>query len=130
MELNTYFTDIYYYLHPTHEQTISHQSIRILQMVQKEDAVTVSFVAEALNISQNTASEHVKKLEKNGWLIKQRSGEDQRKVYLKLTTEGLQVVKRNTELDELKLQDALKKLTPEEKNQIIEAFRLLSEAAK
>ena len=102
MELNTYFTDIYYYLHPTHEQTISHQSIRILQMVQKEDAVTVSFVAEALNISQNTASEHVKKLEKNGWLIKQRSGEDQRKVYLKLTTEGLQVVKRNTELDELK----------------------------
>lgn len=130
MELNTYFTDVYYYLHPIHEQTISHQSVRILQIIQKEEAVTVRFLAEALSISQNTASEHVKKLDKNGWIQKHRSDKDQRKVFLNLTYEGLQVVKQNTELDELKLQSAMNKLTEEEKSQVLQAFRLLSEAAK
>jgi MarR family transcriptional regulator, organic hydroperoxide resistance regulator len=130
MELNTYFTDIYYYLHPKHEQTISHQSVRILQIIQKEEAVTVRFVSDALGISHNTASEHVKKLVSNGWIIKERSEVDQRNVYLKLTAEGLKTVKLNTELDEQKLQVALNKLSDEDKNQILKAFRLLSEAAK
>ena len=130
MELNTYFTDIYYSLHPTHEQTISHQSVRILQMVQKEDVVTVRAVAEGLGISHNTASEHIKKLENNGWIKKQRSEKDQRIVFLMLTAEGLQVVKQNTELDGTKLQAALDKLSREEKHQVMEGFRLLSEAAK
>ncbi|HWL13844.1 MAG TPA: MarR family transcriptional regulator [Ureibacillus sp.] len=130
MELNTYFTDIYYYLHPTLEQTISHQSVRILQIVQKEEVVTVRDVAEALSISHNTASEHVKKLVNNGWITKERSERDQRIVFLKLTKAGIQVVKQNTELDEVKLQTALDKLSSEQKNQVMEAFRLLSEVAK
>lgn len=130
MELNNYFTDIYYYLHPTHEQTISHQSIRILQMIQKEQEVTVRFVSDALNISHNTASEHVKKLVNNGWVIKKRSNEDQRKVILQLSSIGLQIVKQNTELDEIKLQAAMNKLSESEKKQILHAFRLLSGAAK
>ena len=130
MELNKYFTDIYYYLHPKHELTISHQSIRILQIIQKEETVTVRFLAEALKISHNTASEHVKKLADNGWIIKQRSEEDQRKVLLKLTAEGLEAVRQNTELDELKLQAALNKLSDKEKTIVLQAFRLLSEVAK
>ena len=130
MELNTYFTDIYYYLHPRQEETISHQSVRILQIVQKEETVTVSFVSEALKISHNTASEHIKKLVNNGWITKVRSNEDQRKVFLELTKEGLQVVKQHTELDEVKLQTALNKLSESEKFQVIQAFQLLSEAAK
>lgn len=130
MELNNYFTDIYYYLHPTHELAISHQSIRILQIVQKEETVTVSLLSEALKVSHNTASEHVKRLANNGWIIKQRTEEDQRKVFLKLTAEGLEVVRQNTELDELKLQRALNKLSDKEKIIVLQAFRLLSEAAK
>lgn len=130
MELNNYFTDIYYYLHPTHELAISHQSIRILQIVQKEETVTVSFLSEALKVSHNTASEHVKKLASNGWIIKQRTKEDQRKVFLKLTAEGLEIVRQNTELDVLKLQAALNKLSEKEKTIVLQAFRILSEAAK
>lgn len=130
MELNTYFTDIYYYLHPKHEQTISHQSVRILQIIQKEQAVTVRYVSEALGISHNTASEHVKKLVNNGWIIKERYEADQRNVFLKLTEEGVKIVKLNTELDGQKLQAAMNKLSDEDRNQVLKAFRLLSEAAK
>ncbi|QGG51492.1 MarR family winged helix-turn-helix transcriptional regulator [Lysinibacillus pakistanensis] len=129
-DMNNYFTTIYYHLHTTHEDVISHQSVRILQMIQKEDEVTVRDIAGLLNISQNTASEHIKKLERNGWVKKERAVDDQRKVMLHLTAEGLVIVKKNTELDAHKLQHALHQLLEEERQTILQAFRLLSEVSK
>lgn len=129
-QINRYFTDIYFNLHPTQEEVISHQSVRILQMVEKKRYVMIRDIAEQLSISHNTASEHVKKLVRNGWLYKERSREDQRKVYLHLTDIGLAILRRNTELDENKLQDALSKLSINEREKVVEAFRLLSEVSK
>jgi len=129
-DINNYFTTIFYHLHTTHEDVISHQSVRILQMIQKEDEVTVRDIAGLLNISQNTASEHIKKLERNGWVKKERAVDDQRKVMLHLTAEGLVIVKKNTELDDHKLQHALHQLSEEERQTILQAFCLLSEVSK
>lgn len=129
-DLNNYFTTIFYHLHTKHEDTISHQSVRILQMIQKEDEVTVRDIAELLNISQNTASEHIKKLERNGWVKKERAIEDQRKVNLHLTAEAFHILKKNTELDDEKLQHALNQLSEEQQQRILQAFRLLSEVSK
>ena len=129
-QINRYFSDIYFNLHPTQEEVISHQSVRILQMVQKKPFVMIRDIAEHLSISHNTASEHVKKLVGNGWLYKERSDEDQRKVYLHLTDEGSVILKKNTELDENKLQVALSRLSTNERKKIVEAFRLLSEVSK
>lgn len=129
-DINDYFTTIFYHLHTTHEDVISHQSVRILQMIQKEAEVTVRDIAGLLNISPNTASEHVKKLERYGWVMKERASDDQRKVMLHLTAEGLQVLKKNSELDDDKLQQALNQLTEQEQQAILQAFRRLSEVAK
>ncbi len=129
-EINHYFTNIFYHLHTTHEDVISHQSVRILQMIQKEDEVTVRDIATLLNISQNTASEHIKKLERHGWVEKIRATDDQRKVKLFLTDKGQLVLKKNTELDDNKLRQALNLLSEEEQKTILEAFRLLSEVSK
>lgn len=129
-EINKYFSDIYFELHPLHEEAISHQSVRILQMVHKKQFVMIRDIAEHLSISHNTASEHVKKLVNSGWIQKERYEEDQRKVYLHLTELGLKIVKKNTELDEEKLQAALDKLSEEEKLQVVQAFQLLSEVSK
>ncbi|MFJ5766703.1 MarR family winged helix-turn-helix transcriptional regulator [Lysinibacillus sp. NPDC093210] len=129
-DINHYFTNIFYHLHTTHEDVISHQSVRILQMIQKEDEVTVRDIAALLNISQNTASEHIKKLERHGWVEKIRATDDQRKVKLYLTDEGRSVLKKNTELDDNKLKQALNLLTEKEQQSIMEAFRLLSEVSK
>lgn len=129
-DINKYFTDIYFNLHPTQEAVISHQSVRILQLVQKQQYVVIRDIAEQLSISHNTASEHVKRLVSNGWLYKERSDEDQRKVYLYLTDVGSVILKKNTELDEKKLQIALSRLSTNERKKIVEAFRLLSEVSK
>ncbi|WP_230198807.1 transcriptional regulator, SarA/Rot family [Massilibacterium senegalense] len=72
-------------------------------------------IAEQLSISHNTASEHVKKLVSNGWLYKERSDKDQRKVYLYLTDVGSVILRKNTELDENKLQVALSRLSTNER---------------
>ncbi|MDH5162296.1 MarR family winged helix-turn-helix transcriptional regulator [Heyndrickxia oleronia] len=129
-DLNNYFTDIYFNLHPVQEENISHQSIRILQMVQKKKNMMIRDIANELMISHNTASEHVKKLVKNGWLYKERSENDQRKVFLHLTDSGSSIVKKNTELDDNKLQIALSKLSATERAKVVEGFKLLSEASK
>jgi DNA-binding MarR family transcriptional regulator len=129
-EINKYFTDIYFNLYPLQEENISHQSVRILQMVQKKHCVMIRDIAEQLSISQNTASEHVKKLVDRGWLYKERSEEDQRKVYLNLTDAGLAILKKNTELDGEKLQAALSRLTASEREQVVKALGLLSEVSK
>lgn len=128
--INEYFTDIYFYLHPSQKEIISHQSVRILQLIQKQKHVTIQAVAQHLNISHNTASEHVKKLEKSKWVQKERSQEDQRKVYLSLTMDGWNVLKTNTELDEQKLANAWAKLSEEQRQNVLEGFRLLSEVVK
>ncbi|MFJ8064074.1 MarR family winged helix-turn-helix transcriptional regulator [Psychrobacillus sp. NPDC096426] len=129
-EINRYFTDIYFELHLAQQEAISHQSVRILQMVHKKQFVMIRDIAEHLSISHNTASEHVKKLVSNGWLYKERYEKDQRKVYLHLTKLGLQILKKNTELDGEKLQTALDKLSNNERIQIVKAFQLLSEVSK
>ncbi|KOS68864.1 MarR family transcriptional regulator [Lysinibacillus contaminans] len=129
-QFNEYFTTIYYYLHPEQQNaSISHQSIRILQHVQKEQRVTIGDIAISINISHNTASEHVKKLERNGWVVKDRSVHDQRVVYIRLTEEGLRVVKINTELDVEKLSKVWATLTENQQREIERAFKLLSEVA-
>ena len=128
-EINDYFTDIYFHLHPQQQEAISHQSVRVLQTIQKKKDVMIRDIAEQLSISHNTASEHVKKLVQNGWVLKERSEDDQRKVYLHLTDGGATILKKNTELDEEKLQQALSKLSVSEREQIREAFRLLSEVS-
>ena len=128
--LNNYFTTIYYYLHPEQQNpSISHQSVRILQYIQKEKHVTIGDIAISFNISHNTASEHVKKLERNGWVVKERSSHDQRIVYIKLTEEGLHVVQINTELDVEKLSKVWGSLTETQQEEIERAFKLLSEVA-
>jgi MarR family transcriptional regulator, organic hydroperoxide resistance regulator len=129
-QINEYFTDIYFHLHPEQQEPISHQGVRILQMVDKRESVMIRDIALLLTISHNTASEHVKKLTAGGWLYKERDERDQRKVYLHLTESGKTMLKKNTELDGEKLSAAFEKLSAEERQQIFTAFKLLSEASK
>lgn len=54
----------------------------------------VSELAKALFIHLSTASNLLDKLEKRGYLYRQRSGSDSRVVFLHLTPEGEEVVRR------------------------------------
>jgi MarR family transcriptional regulator, organic hydroperoxide resistance regulator len=128
--LNQYWTDIYFYLHYPHKEKISHQVVRILQLIDKRKEIGVSEVASHLNVSHNTASEHVKRMIAKKYLKKERATKDGRKVILSLTNLGEEVLYRNTSLDEKKLEHVLNQLNENEKSLIENALKTLSERAK
>jgi DNA-binding MarR family transcriptional regulator len=129
--LNHLWTDIYYQLRYNHQEKIPHQSIRILQVIHKEEEVGIKEIAEAIQVSHNTASEHIKRLFEKNYVFKTRSIEDERKVILRLTDLGSDVLHRHSSLDEEKLKKVLfKQMSAEERELILEAFTLLQERAK
>jgi DNA-binding MarR family transcriptional regulator len=131
VQLNQLWTDIYYQLRYNHQEKITHQSIRILQVIQKEDEVGIKEIAEAIQVSHNTASEHIKRLLEKNYLFKTRSSKDERKVILLLTDLGTDVLHRHSSLDEEKLKQILfEQMSDEERNLILEAFTLFKERAK
>ncbi|KML26985.1 MarR family winged helix-turn-helix transcriptional regulator [Priestia aryabhattai] len=129
-KINDSLTDIYFYLHYKHEETLTHQNIRCMQMIKKKKEVTVKDLSEVLDVTHHTASEHIKRLINKGILEKERSAYDKRVVYVKLTPYGEEVLKRNTELDEEKLKMILERLSLEEQQKIINAFSVLREEIK
>jgi MarR family transcriptional regulator, organic hydroperoxide resistance regulator len=131
VQLNQLWTDVYYQLRYKHQEKITHQAIRILQVIQKEHSVGIKEIANAIQVSHNTASEHIKRLLEKKYLIKTRSIKDERKVILKLTDLGSDVLHRHSSLDEEKLKQLLfEKMSNEERDLILEAFNLLKERAE
>ena len=128
--INQYWTDIYFHLHYQHKEKISHQAVRILQLVDKQENIGVNEIASHINVSHNTASEHVKRMIEKNFLIKNRDADDQRKVILCLTDIGIEVLHRNTSLDEKKLEQILNQLDDNEKTIVELALKTLSERAK
>ncbi|GGE29976.1 MarR family transcriptional regulator [Pullulanibacillus camelliae] len=130
-QLNQLWTDIYYHLRYTHHEKITHQSIRIMQVIEKENEVGIKVIAKAIQVSHNTASEHIKRLIEKGYVFKSRSTKDERKVILRLTDLGSDVLHRHSSLDEKKLKQLLfEKMSDEERQLIFAAFALMRGRAK
>ncbi|CEG26190.1 MarR family winged helix-turn-helix transcriptional regulator [Bacillus sp. B-jedd] len=129
-QLNNLWTDIYYFLRYIHQEKLTHQAIRILQVIQKENETGIKEIAEAIQVSHNTASEHIKRLLERNFVLKTRSTTDERKVILRLTEQGTEILHRHSSLDEEKLKHLLfEQMNLEERKLILEAFSLLRERA-
>ncbi|MBP0726852.1 MarR family transcriptional regulator [Bacillus sp. RG28] len=128
--INEAWTDLYYLLHYKHEESLTHQNVRCMQAIKKNNDVTIQHLSEVLDVTHHTASEHIKRLIQKGYVQKERSLQDKRVVYVTLTKPGEEVLKRNTELDEEKLQKLLERFSAEEQKRIIDTFALLSKEAK
>lgn len=129
-KLNKCWTDIYFHLHYPHKEKISHQAIRILQFIDKQEGVGIKEIASYIQVSQNTASEHVKRMIEKNYMLKKRDPEDERKVILQLTSVGEDVLHKNTSLDEEKLESLFNQFTEDEKAIVLTGLTLLSERAK
>ncbi|MEB9627224.1 MULTISPECIES: MarR family winged helix-turn-helix transcriptional regulator [Bacillus cereus group] len=129
-KINKAWTDIYYSLHYDYKEVLTHQNIRFLQTINKNDNVTIQFLSKMINISHNTASEHVQRLEKKGYIKKNKSPHDERQVFVTLTEVGERVLQQNTELDEKKLVEVFNTLSIEDQQKVIWAFTLMGESSK
>jgi DNA-binding MarR family transcriptional regulator len=128
--INQHWESIYYHLRYEYEENLSHQAIRILQIVSREKDITIGKVATELSLSHNTASEHIKRLIQKGFIIKERNKKDERVVNLTLTIEGIKVLEKHTLLDKEKIKILELQLSKEEQQLIEKAFSLLAKEAK
>ncbi|NPC91475.1 MarR family transcriptional regulator [Bacillus sp. WMMC1349] len=128
--MNQNWTDIYFNLHERHDDHLTHHAVRLLQYLEKNQSATIGTLARFSNVSHNTASEHVKRLLQKKLVQKQRDSQDERKVYVTLTAEGVDIVKQHTRLDPKKLQKVLQQLNEDQLKLLEDAFSMLSQAAK
>ncbi|HDR6244378.1 TPA: MarR family transcriptional regulator [Bacillus cereus] len=128
--INQHWESIYYHLRYEYEDTLSHQAIRILQIVSREKDITIGKVATELSLSHNTASEHIKRLIQKGFIVKERNKKDERVVNLTLTIEGIEGLEKHTLLDKEKIKILESQLSKEEQQLIEKAFSLLAKEAK
>ncbi|MED0933301.1 MarR family transcriptional regulator [Bacillus mobilis] len=129
-DINQHWESIYYHLRYEYEDNLSHQAIRILQIVSREKDITIGKIATELSLSHNTVSEHVKRLIQKGFIIKERNKQDERVVNLTLTIEGIEGLEKHTLLDKEKIKILESQLSKEEQQLIEKAFSLLAKEAK
>jgi DNA-binding MarR family transcriptional regulator len=73
---------------------VSGAQLWVLAELHRKPGIRVSELAQAMAVHQSTASNLIERLERNGLLRRERSGEDRRVVRLSLTKSGYQTVAR------------------------------------
>ena len=72
---------------------LSMSEMHVLESVDKETSPSMSAVANHLNITLGTLTTAVKKIIEKGFLIKEKSDQDHRIYYLRLTDQGHEALK-------------------------------------
>lgn len=62
--------------------------LKVLKLINERENITQKELLEVLTLKSGSVSEVVKKLEKQGYIVKTRSCEDRRKINITLTNEG------------------------------------------
>ncbi|PGE90920.1 MarR family winged helix-turn-helix transcriptional regulator, partial [Bacillus toyonensis] len=75
---------------------LTHQNIRFLQTINKNEDVTIHFLSKVMALSHNTTSEHIQRLQKKGYVTKKKNIKDERQVIVSLTTKGQDALKQHT----------------------------------
>ncbi len=70
---------------------ITYPQYLVLMILWENDAMPVNDIAKKLILNTNTITPLLKRMEKQGILIREKSKEDERKVIVKLTSKGLQL---------------------------------------
>ncbi|MDT8390666.1 MAG: MarR family winged helix-turn-helix transcriptional regulator [Lentisphaeria bacterium] len=93
-----------------------------LQSVVRGKRLTLSMVTKDVSLSGSTITGIVDRLEAKGLLVRERSRTDRRKVYLKPTPAGVEVVKASPSLLQDTFANALRKLAEDEQINIAESL--------
>jgi len=70
------------------ENEVTPQQSWVLHQLRRREKLTIGEVAEALGVSQSSATTACKRLEISGWITKSRSADDERVVEVSLTEAG------------------------------------------
>jgi DNA-binding MarR family transcriptional regulator len=102
----------------------------ILDHLDKDDPVTMQELALHLGVTPSTMSITIDRLEKLGYVVREKDKRDSRKVNLFLTTHGGKIKQSKSVLDISSVQALLERLTEKERLDAIKGLGLLATAAE
>ncbi|QQK08227.1 MarR family winged helix-turn-helix transcriptional regulator [Miniphocaeibacter halophilus] len=108
------------------EYNLTNMKYKVLQEINKKNTANIGEIGQALGIADGNISNMCKKLEKEGYLKRTRSIEDERIVTVTLTDKGIEAVKNVKDELEKKYKNCKEDLTDEELEQIIYSFVILN----
>lgn len=110
----------------TEEHGLTLLQLKILAELSRHHPITVSSLAERTHLTNGNTSSMCKKLEKSGFLLRQRDPNDERCVNLVITPEGKRVFHDIQDQISQRYCHILKRYTPAELEQIESSLSLLS----
>lgn len=109
---------------------LSFSQINILMRMMHEDCIGVSDIGEKMGITNAAASQAIDRLVQMGLVERTEDPRDRRAKRLKLTEAGHALIKKGIEARSQWIENITQSLTAEQKEMVIRALTLLTEAAR
>lgn len=108
---------------------LSQHERQLLDHIPADKGIPLGDVARHLGIPKSSASEQVKSLERRGFLIRRRDPDDERRLSIVLTAQGMARISGSSVLDLDRLSAALRKLTAGDRKALLAGLGRLAAAA-
>lgn len=109
---------------------ITYPQFMLMKLLQSKQPMTVGELVRLLGIDQGNGSNMCKKLEKKGWILRQRNPQDERVVLLSLTAQGEEILNHIHAYSQKKCKDVFYMLSDEEVEQAVQGLLTLVENCK
>jgi DNA-binding MarR family transcriptional regulator len=105
---------------------LSHQELRLIQFLGNTGPHMMRELAEKLSVAMNTVTGIVDKLERGGFVLRQRCENDRRVIWVVLTHQGRQIYRSEVDLKRGLFENMLATLTTEEQEQFLVLMRKIA----
>ena len=108
---------------------LSTKELYVIEHIRNENPWRFNDFAENYRIKPSTLTGIVERLEKKGFIKRERDKEDRKAVYLYHTSKGKEIVKKHIEEDQLFFNSMLSALEKEEKKHFINLVKKITDSA-
>lgn len=132
----TLYPRIYFACHTRHvrdpqtQRMLSRHQASILDHLDELEPTTVMDLAAHMGVTAATMSLSIDRLERKGYVVRQKDAKDRRRVHVRLTTAGVRVREASSVLDPQRVEALVAKLSDDERTRAIEGLGLLARAAE
>ena len=112
------------------EWRVSSQDASVLVHLDREVGIRPSALSKHLGVAASTLSATISRLEKLGYLSSSPPANDKRQRELKLTARGAEAISATSVLNADRVRALMKKLTRDERNEVVKGLGLLARAAR
>ena len=126
---------IYFACHRRHvydaeqQRLVSAHQASILDHLDAVETTVLSDLAKHMGVTASTMSLAVDRLERNGYVVRERDAADRRRVRIRLTDAGVRVRRANSVLDPALVAQMLEQLPAAERREALRGLQTLARAA-